>query len=187
MTEQCRVFLDGCDPSPFVREKTELPKVTQEEALSIRIEARPSRSICGPGNSSPDFSVTAASAGGSLPGVPGAVYDTCTVALLVNGTQIASTSYGAGSTAASVASALASAGSGNSLVTLTANGANLGLTAKGDGTITDYSYQFNVTYNTGTFGQPPSRGRRARSWAAPTFHSIIGPSPATHPTATCWR
>jgi RHS repeat-associated protein len=110
---------------------------------------------CSQGNG-PDFSVTATSAGPSLPGVPGATYDAGTATLSVNGTQIASVSYGSGSTPSTIASALASNGASNSLVTLSASGANLTMTAIGDGTVTDYSYAINVSSTEGSVFSEPS-------------------------------
>jgi len=109
----------------------------------------------------PDFSavVTTEPPSGQLPPVPGAVYDSGTVTLTVNGTQIATASYGANSTPESIASALASAGSGNSLVTLSVSGDSLSMTAKGDGTVTDYSYQVTPSStNPATFTSPSFTG-----------------------------
>jgi YD repeat-containing protein len=113
---------------------------------------------CSQGNG-PDFSVVATSAGPSLPGVPGATYDAGTAALTVNGTQVASVSYGSGSTPSTIASALASNGANNTLVTLSASGANLTMTAIGDGTVTDYSYAINVSSSeSSVFGEPSFAG-----------------------------
>jgi YD repeat-containing protein len=82
------------------------------------------------------------------------LYDAGTVNLTVNGTVVASAPYGEGATPASIASALVTSGSGNNLVTLSSSGADVTMTAKGDGTITDYAYQLSSDYNSGTFGQP---------------------------------
>lgn len=82
------------------------------------------------------------------------VYDSGTVNLTVNGTVIASAPYGEGATPASIATALVASSGGNSLVTLSSSGANITMTAKGDGTITDYAYQLSTDYDSGTFGQP---------------------------------
>ena len=84
----------------------------------------------------------------------GGIYDQGGVILTVNGVQIASAPYQAGSTPSSIASALVSSGSGNDLVTLSANGANVTLTAKDGGTLSDYSYAVTVNYDTASFGQP---------------------------------
>lgn len=83
-------------------------------------------------------------------------YDTGTVSLTVNGTQVASASYGEGSTPSTIVSALVSASSGNNLVTLTAgtcsgDTCNLTVTAQDDGTQTDYSYAVSVD-DTSAFG-----------------------------------
>ncbi len=95
----------------------------------------------------PYNSLALAASGATMIGgpMPYTVAYTGTLTLDVNGTQIASASYGAASTPSTIASALASSSSGNSLVTLAASGANLIVTAKGDGTITDYSYQVDVS------------------------------------------
>ncbi|MGB9144549.1 MAG: hypothetical protein WCC14_01890, partial [Acidobacteriaceae bacterium] len=85
-----------------------------------------------------------------LPGVSsGAVYDTGTISLTVNGTQIASTSYGEGSTPGSIVSALITASSGNTLVNLeegdcSGDSCALAVTALDSGTSSDYSYSVNV-------------------------------------------
>ena len=73
-----------------------------------------------------------------------------TVTLTVNGTQIATANYGGGSTPASIASALVSAGSSNGLVTLSASGSSLTMLADGDGTVTDYSYALNIASSQAT-------------------------------------
>lgn len=123
------VYLSPCQPS-----------------VTYSISASVAGCSCTYGNSA-DFSVavTTAPATGQLPPVSGAIYDTGSVALVVNGTQIATTSYSAESTPQSIASALASAASGNSLVTVAVSGGILTVTAQGDGTITDYSYQVSST------------------------------------------
>ncbi|HSY36319.1 MAG TPA: RHS repeat-associated core domain-containing protein [Acidobacteriaceae bacterium] len=85
------------------------------------------------------------------------VYDSGTVNLTINGVQIASAPYDAGSTPTSIASALVTSGSGNSLVTLTSNGANLTMVAQaayGDGTYSDYTYALTVDYDTAQFTAP---------------------------------
>jgi RHS repeat-associated protein len=82
------------------------------------------------------------------------VYDSGTVNLTVNGMLIASAPYDAGSTPTSIATALVASGSSNSLVTLSSSGANLTMTAKDDGTVTDYTYQLSTAYNTASFTQP---------------------------------
>lgn len=82
------------------------------------------------------------------------VYDSGTVNLTVNGVLIASAPYGAGSTPTSIATALVASGSSNSLVTLSSSDANLTMTAKDDGTVTDYTYQLSTAYNTASFTQP---------------------------------
>jgi len=87
--------------------------------------------------------------GESLPGV----YDSGTVNLTINGVQIASAPYDAGSTPTSIASALVTSGSSNTLVTLSSNGASLTMLAKGDGTYSDYTYALTVDYNTADFTQ----------------------------------
>jgi RHS repeat-associated protein len=92
--------------------------------------------------------------------IPGAtstiISDSGTVSLLLNGTQIAAASYGSSSTPASIASALASNGASNGLVMFSASGANLTMTGIGDGTITDYSYQINVSSSQSSLFTPPS-------------------------------
>jgi RHS repeat-associated protein len=116
----------------------------------------------------PDFSATITTTPQTeqLPPVPGAVYDSGKVTLTVNGTQIATASYKANSTPETIASALVSAGSGNGLVTLSVSGDSLTMTAIGDGTITDYSYQINVsssnpaTFTSASFAGSPSSASR---------------------------
>jgi len=86
-----------------------------------------------------------------------AVYDAGTVALTINGTQVAYTTYNSASTAASITSALVSASSSNSLVNLTVNADNpayMNIVAKGGGTDSDYTYALNTTYDTAHFSTP---------------------------------
>jgi RHS repeat-associated protein len=133
---------------------------------------------CGPGQSA-DFSLVATNAGPSLPGVPGAIFDAGTATLTVNGTQIATATYGSGSTSANIASALVSSGANNGLVTLSANGANLTITGIGDGTITDYSYQLNISSSNSTvftnpsFAGSPGSGSLAGATNAPLYNWAI--------------
>jgi RHS repeat-associated protein len=142
------VYLSPCQPS-----------------VSYTISASVVGCSCSSGNSA-DFSVavTTAPATGQLPPVSGAVYDTGSVALVVNGTQIATTSYSAESTPQSIASALTTAASGNSLVTVAVSGGFLTMTAQGDGTITDYSYQVSasssqpVIFTSASFSGSPGSG-----------------------------
>jgi RHS repeat-associated protein len=136
-----------------------------QSSVSYTISASVAGCSCTYGNSA-DFSVavTTAPATGQLPPVSGAVYDTGSVALVVNGTQISTAPYGAESTPQSIASALASAASGNSLATVAVNGGILTVTAQGDGTITDYSYQVTgsssvpATFISPSFTGSPSSG-----------------------------
>lgn len=116
----------------------------------------------------------------------GAVYDSGTVVLNVNGAEIASINYGSASTPATIASGLASAASGNSAVNVSASGSNLALTALGDGTGTDYSYLLMVNYNTSAFSSPsfgasdPSgtlsggQSTQLYSWSIPTSGGYAG-------------
>jgi RHS repeat-associated protein len=132
------------------------------------VSAQTAGCSCGPGQN-PDFSVTATNAIPSLPGVPGAIYDSGTVSLTVHGTPIASTTYGAGSTIASVINGLISSSSGNSVATVQSDPSNsnaLDISASTDGNSTDYSYSFNVVYNnsafsSASFAASPSSGSLA--------------------------
>jgi RHS repeat-associated protein len=136
-----------------------------QSSVTYTISASVAGCSCTYGNSA-DFSVavTTAPATGQLPPVSGAVYDTGSVVLVVNGTQIATASYSAESTPQSIASALASAASGNSLVTVAVSGGILTVTAQGDGTITDYSYQLTgsssapATFINPSFSGSPGSG-----------------------------
>jgi RHS repeat-associated protein len=110
-------------------------------------------------NNGPDFSVLVATTPptGQLPPVSGAIYDSGTATLTVNGTQIASAAYGANSTAASIASGLASSSSSNSLVNVSYNGTSvLTMTAKDDGSGTDYSYAINFSSSEPSLFSAPS-------------------------------
>lgn len=99
-----------------------------------------------------------------LPGVTsGPTYDTGTVSLTVNGTQIASATYGSSSTQTSIASALAASNSSTSPVTVTASGSGLIMTAKAVGAATDYSYSLGFSSSYPTLFSPPSFGSPAPS------------------------
>lgn len=115
--------------------------------------------------SGPDFTATTNASGGGT-------YDTGTASLSVNGTQIAMANYGSGSTPSSIASALASNGANNGLVTFVVNGANLTMNAIGGGTITDYSYQIQISTSQPTIFTSPSFS------ASPTSGSLVGGSNA---------
>jgi RHS repeat-associated protein len=96
------------------------------------------------------------------------VYDSGTVSLTINGTEVVSTAYGAGSTPASIASGLVASGSKNGLVTLKATGSNLTMTAIDDGAMWDYSYSINVASNSQVFADVPSFA------ASPASGSLVG-------------
>jgi len=87
---------------------------------------------------------------------PTSVWDAGQVALLVNGEQVAMTTYGQSSTPATIASALASNVSSGSAVKVTANGANITVTSLDDGTQSDYSYALQVTSSVPQFSSSPS-------------------------------
>lgn len=110
-------------------------------------------------NTTPSF---VALTSGSWPAVqaasegPTPIYDSGTVSLLVNGTQVATTDYGSGSTPTSIASALVSNGANNGLVTLSASGAHITITGVGDGSITDYSYKVTSSSSESSIFTSPS-------------------------------
>ncbi len=136
---------------------------------------------CGCSSGPPDFAatVTTEPPTGQLPPVPGATYDAGTATLSVNGTQIASVSYGSNSTPESIASALATAGASNGLVTLTASGSSLTMTALGDGTVTDYSYAINAesslpaTFAEPSFAGSPNSGALVGGTNAPLYNWTV--------------
>ena len=81
-------------------------------------------------------------------------YDSGNVWITINGTQY-SVSYGQGSSASSVASALASAISTGSLANASASGASISLTAKSNGYATNYSLSSgSSTSQPGSFSSP---------------------------------
>ena len=88
--------------------------------------------------------------------------------MTINGTEVVSTAYGAGSTPASIASGLVASGSKNGLVTLKATGSNLTMTAIDDGAMWDYSYSINVASNSPVFADAPSFA------ASPASGSLVG-------------
>lgn len=101
----------------------------------------------------PSFGATTSGAnltGGHDPG-----YDNGTVRFTINGTNY-TVSYGQGSTANGIASALASAinGDGNRVVNAAANGSTVNLTARNTGPVGDYSLSASYTWNSGSFSQP---------------------------------
>jgi RHS repeat-associated protein len=118
------VYLDPCQPS-----------------ATYTISAYVSGCSCS-SNNPPDFAaiVTTTPPTGALPPVRGAIFDSGTVTLTVNGSQVATASYGANSTLQAIASALATNGANNPLVQIAVSGDSLTLTAIGDGSVTDYSY-----------------------------------------------
>ena len=84
-------------------------------------------------------------------------YDFGTVALSINNTQVASTTYSSASTPASIVAALVKSGSSNNLVNLAASTTDpsfLTITAQGGQTDQGYSYALNFTYDTTDFTQP---------------------------------
>ncbi|HEY1255850.1 MAG TPA: RHS repeat-associated core domain-containing protein, partial [Terracidiphilus sp.] len=127
----------------------------------------------------PSFSITDSGATMTGGNSFNRVYDSGTVSLTINGTQIASTTYGSASTPASIASGLVTSGASNGLVTLQANGANLTMTANGDGTQTNYTYAINVVSNSSIFASEPSfssstpSGTLAGGQAAPLYNWSI--------------
>jgi len=108
------------------------------------------------GGTTPAF--TAATNGGSAGiSLPGPTYDSGTVTLTVNGTQVALANYRSGSTPSSIVSGLVSNGSGNSLVTLAAsaqNSSELTMTAVGGGNETNYTFSTTIAYNSSLFSSP---------------------------------
>lgn len=133
---------------------------------------------CGPGNG-PSFSVVASNAGPSLPPVPGGSYDSGTLSLVVNGVQIATTSYGSSSNTASIVNALLASGTGNNLVALQANGSSLVMTAKAEGTYSDLPYQLTVSssdpaiFSVPSFGSPNAAGSLVGGQNAPLYNWAI--------------
>jgi RHS repeat-associated protein len=133
-------------------------------------------------NTTPSF---IALTSGSWPGVttasegPTPIYDSGIVSLLVNGTQIATTSYGSSSTPTSIASALVSNGANNGVVTLSASGAHITITGIGDGSITDYSYQVTSSsaessiFTSPSFSGSPGSGSLAGATNAPLYNWAI--------------
>ena len=127
----------------------------------------------------PSFSITDSGATMTGGNSFNRVYDSGTVSLTINGTEIASTTYGSASTPASIASGLVTSGASNGLVTLQANGANLTMTANGDGTQTNYTYAINVVSNSSIFASEPSfssstpSGTLAGGQAAPLYNWSI--------------
>jgi RHS repeat-associated protein len=120
--------------------------------------------VANSGGSSPSF---LAMTNGSYPSssslsIPGSPVDTGTVTLTVNGTQIASATYGPNDTPSTIAGNLAAAAS-SSVVTVSSNGANLTMNALGDGSITDYSYALNVVSNSPALFPTPSFSSSAPS------------------------
>jgi RHS repeat-associated protein len=115
------------------------------------------------GGSNPGF---AALTNGSTPAwyaldVPAATYDSGTVELTVNGTQVASTTFGASSTSASIVSGLVSNGAANSLVTLAPSATDateLTMVAKGGGDWSDYTFSTSISYDSGVFSSPSFDG-----------------------------
>ena len=107
---------------------------------------------------------------------PTTIYDSGTVSLNVNGRQIATASYGSGSTPSSIASALVSSGANNGLVTLSASGANLSMTALGDGTVTDYSYLLvssSSVFSSPSFSASTASGSLTGGTSAPLYNWAI--------------
>jgi len=123
------------------------------------------RDDCEPGSGS---CIAMAITTAEYPGVTsGAVYDAGSVSLTVNGAQVASTTYGEGSTPASIASALASSNSSSSPVALTATGSGLQMTARTTGSSTDYPYSLSISssdpsiFSPSSFGSPTPSGSLA--------------------------
>jgi RHS repeat-associated protein len=84
-------------------------------------------------------------------------YDSGTVTLAINGTNVASTPYGSNSTPASIVSGLISSNGSSSPVTLTPSAGNasfLTITAKGGNTDEGYTYALSFAYNSTAFTQP---------------------------------
>jgi RHS repeat-associated protein len=79
------------------------------------------------------------------------IYDSGTCTVTVNGTPYGQ-SFGQGGSISSIASGLASAISGGSLVSATASGATISLTAKTGGTATNYSLSSSCSYDSADFG-----------------------------------
>jgi hypothetical protein len=70
---------------------------------------------------------------------------------------VASTTFGAGSTSASIVSGLVSNGGGNSLVTLAPSATDateLTMVAKGGGDWSDYTFSTSISYDSGVFSSP---------------------------------
>jgi RHS repeat-associated protein len=114
----------------------------------------------------------------TAPSVPPGVYDSGTLSLAINGTQVASVAYTSNSSSTSIVSALVKSNIGGSPVTLTANGTNLMITANG-ANYDSASYGFAVSYNTSLFTQPSfsassATGTLAGSQNAPLYNWTIG-------------
>jgi YD repeat-containing protein len=105
--------------------------------------------------SSPSFSVSVS--GAALTGGHDAgpvTYDTGSVWVTVNGTQYPA-SYGQGSTATSLASAIANAMNAGSLVSAIVSGSSISITAKSAGASTNYSLSSgSSTSQSGSFSSP---------------------------------
>jgi RHS repeat-associated protein len=81
------------------------------------------------------------------------MYDTGDVDITVNGTQY-TYGYGQGSTDAAIASGLATAMNNGTLVTATVSGSTITMTARTDGSGTNYSLSTSVNWNTSYFTSP---------------------------------
>jgi len=107
-------------------------------------------------------------------------YDSGTVTLLVNGTQVATTTYGSTSTPSSIVAGLVSSSSGNTLVTLApaaANSTYLTATAK-QGSEDSYSYSLSFTHSSSftnpSFGSPAPTGQLEGGQNTPLYNWAIG-------------
>lgn len=106
----------------------------------------------------------------------GAVNDSGTITLNVNGAQIASTTYGVGSTPTTIATALASSGSSNPYVTLQASNGSLTITDS-NGATADYPYSLDITdtvgFSTPSFSVSSPSGTLTGGYGTPLYSWAI--------------
>jgi len=130
--------------------------------------------------SAPSF--TATSSGGTLTGGTDTsgnpIYDSGTVTLTIGGTA-KSVSYGSGATTSSIASQLATAFNGNSLVSVSASGSTLSAVAKSAGSAGNYSCTVGVTYDSAHFSSASFAG-------SPATCTLSGGTNASNTPATVY-
>jgi hypothetical protein len=122
------------------------------------------------------------------------VYDSSSVALFVNGTEVSYTPFSAGSTPAGIVSNLVAVGAKNNLVTLAAsanNSSELQMTAIAGGSGSNYSYRLTVSYNTAIFAGPsfvasPSTGTLVGGTNVPLYNWAINSYAPVCPRFSCF-